>query len=66
MAIVNFGVFDGQHFNATFRSVDISLPIGSRFSARDLFQKKDLGVFQDSFHAYVPATSILMLKVTQL
>jgi len=63
-AIVNFGVFDGQVFNATFRAEQVGLPVGCSYSARDLFEKKELGVFHDRFQAMVPATSILMLKLT--
>jgi hypothetical protein len=65
-AIVNFGVFDGQVFNATFAASEVGLPIGCSYTARDLFERKDLGTFDDVFHALVPATSILMLKLTVL
>lgn len=64
VAIVNMGVFDAQKFKATFTSNDVGLQKGQHFNARDLFQRKDLGVFQGEYSTYIEATSIIMLKIT--
>ena len=64
VALVNFGVFDGQHYNATFTSEMVGMPAGASFNARDLFAKVDLGTKPGRFQAMLEATSILMLKLT--
>lgn len=66
VAIVNMGVFDAQKFNATFTSNDVGLRKGQSFNARDLYQRKDLGVFQGGFSTFVDPTSIIMLKITSV
>ena len=64
VALVNFGVFDGQHYNASFRTEMVGMPAGAAFKARDLFAKVDLGTKHGSFHALLDATSILMLRLS--
>ena len=64
VALLNFGVFDGQHFNASFTTEMVGMSVGAAFKARDLFAKVDLGTRHGSFHAMLEATSILMLRLS--
>jgi hypothetical protein len=58
----NSGSFSSPHnINVTFEEVGIT---SKSVLVRDLFQKKDLGIFTNKFTAYVNPSGVVMVKMT--
>ena len=49
--------------DVTFSWTEIGYPKYLSVTVRDLWQKKDLGVFKDQFRAKVPAHGVIMIKM---
>lgn len=63
VALLNTGVFDASVYNVTLSASMIGLAAGQSFSARSLWDRKELGVFHGSAQFWVRPISIIMLRV---
>mmetsp|Transcript_117365 Transcript_117365/g.374018 ORF Transcript_117365/g.374018 Transcript_117365/m.374018 type:complete len:441 (-) Transcript_117365:88-1410(-) len=64
VALLNTGVFDASTYNLTITASMVGLQQGSSFSARSLWERRELGEFRGSAQFWLEPISILMLKVT--
>eukprot|EP00912_Choanoflagellata_sp_UC4_P001433 UC4_evm5s893 len=62
VAVLNLGVFEGQHFNATITASSLGLPPESHFSLRDLWSKQNIPGKYNQYSVLTDATTVRAFK----